>query len=68
MSALHAQVVSELAASLEGTIRVATVVSSLLSLMTMLVRSMTTLHTKIVSELASSLESAIGVALMLSVI
>lgn len=60
MASLHAQVVGKLAASLEGTIGVATVICSLMS---MLVRSMTALDTEIVSELAAGLEGAIGVAL-----
>jgi hypothetical protein len=63
MSTLHAQVVSKLTASLEGTVRVATIVASLLSLVTVFVRCMTTLHAEVMSELASGLECAIWVAL-----
>lgn len=46
MATLHTQVVSELATSLEGPVRVATIVSSLL---TVLVRGVTALDTEIVS-------------------
>ena len=64
VSALHTQFVGELAAGLEGTVGVATVVLSTSTLVTtVLVRSMTALDAKIVSELAASLEGAIRVTL-----
>ena len=65
MSALHTQIMSKLAAGLEGAIRVASVVFSTsgLTLITVLMRRMTALHTKIVGELASRLEGSIRVTL-----
>ena len=64
MTALSPQVVGELAASLEGAVRVTTVVISATALaLTVLVGSMAALHAEVVSELASGLESAIGVTL-----
>jgi hypothetical protein len=63
VSALNTQIVGELAAGLEGTVRVATVVTGAAALLTVLVRSMTALDAEIMSELASGLEGAIGVAL-----
>jgi hypothetical protein len=70
MSALHTQVVSKLAASLEGTVRVATVVGSVsgLTLVAVLMGRMAALHTEVVSELAPGFEGAIGITLCLSVI
>lgn len=61
MSTLHTQVVSELAAGLESTIWVATIILS--TLVVILVGSITALDAEIVGELAAGLESAIGVTL-----
>lgn len=65
MSTLNTQVVGELAAGLEGTVRVTTVVldAAALVLLTMLMRRMTAFDAEVMSELASRLEGAIGVAL-----
>lgn len=64
--ALNTQVVGELAASLEGAVRVTAVIvgaASLTLTLTVLVASMAALDAEVVSELASGLEGAIGVAL-----
>lgn len=66
MSALNTQVVGELAASLEGAVRVATIVVSAAALaltFRVLVGSMTALHAEVMSELASGLEGAIRITL-----
>ena len=66
VSTLNTQVMGELAASLEGAVRVATAVIGAVALaltLSMLVGSMAALHAKVVSELASGLEGAIGVTL-----
>lgn len=64
MTALDTEVVSELAAGFEGTIRVAAVVvgTAALSLI-VLVRCMTPDDTKVVSKLAPRLEGTVGVTL-----
>lgn len=61
MSALHTQIMSQLATSLEGTIRVASVVFRTCALA--MIRRMSALHSEIMGKLASSLEGTIRVTL-----
>ena len=65
MTTLHTQVVGKLAAGLESTVRVTTVVCSAvaLGLVTVLVGSMAALDAEVMSELAAGLEGAVWVAL-----